>query len=248
VKRIGSGDHHVLCLHGWFGSADGWGYWPEVVDRGHYTWWFPEMRGYGARMDESGDFSMREYAADALAAADGEGIERFSIVGHSMGGKAGAALLTRAGEDRVRGLIGISPVAPGPMPLDQDGEKLFFGAPTDDGNRRAIIEFTTGPTTACWLDDQVASSRRNSTVEAFAGAVQSWIRDDYLADVGSPATPILTIVGEHDPALSADVMRQTWLQIYANADLAELPACGHYATHEAPLALAATIEGFLGGR
>jgi cytochrome P450 len=47
MKKIGDGDHHVLCLHGWFGSADGWGFWPDVADTSSYTWWFPDMRAAG---------------------------------------------------------------------------------------------------------------------------------------------------------------------------------------------------------
>ncbi|MQA63954.1 MAG: alpha/beta hydrolase, partial [Actinophytocola sp.] len=141
VKRVGTGQHAVICLHGWFGSADGWGYWPEVADGWAYSWWFPEMRGYGARKDETGDYTMKEYAADALAFADA------------------------------------------------DGEGLFFGAPEKDENRRAIIDFTTGNrNSGHWLDAMVAFSRANSTEEAFAGAVRSWVRDDYLADVGKPET------------------------------------------------------------
>src|ERR1700742_4884929 len=101
LKRIGSGEHHVLCLHGWFGSADGWGYWPEVADRTAYSWWFPEMRGYGSRIAETGDYTMREYAQDALAVADSQGLARFSVLGHSMGGKAGACLVAQAGAERI---------------------------------------------------------------------------------------------------------------------------------------------------
>jgi hypothetical protein len=29
---VGSGDHHVLALHGWFGSARGWGSLPGFLD------------------------------------------------------------------------------------------------------------------------------------------------------------------------------------------------------------------------
>lgn len=37
VVSIGSGDHHVLAVHGWFGSARGWGSLPDYVDRSAYT-------------------------------------------------------------------------------------------------------------------------------------------------------------------------------------------------------------------
>jgi pimeloyl-ACP methyl ester carboxylesterase len=245
VKKVGEGAHAVLCLHGWFGSGEGWGYLPHVVDRRDFTWWFPEMRGYGARRAESGDFTMKEYAADALAFADDEGLDSFSVVGHSMGGKAAAALLALA-PDRVRALVGISPVPPAPVPLDDDGRALFFGAPENDDNRRAIIDLTTGNrNSARWLDDMVAFSRANSSLEAFTGAVRSWVDDDYLAEVGRPETPIACIVGEHDPALSAEVMRQSWMQIYPNVTLIELASCGHYAMHESPVWLATQIETFL---
>ena len=37
---VGSGDHHVLALHGWFGSARGWGSLPDylavLANAGHY--------------------------------------------------------------------------------------------------------------------------------------------------------------------------------------------------------------------
>lgn len=245
MKHIGTGDHHVVCLHGWFGSADGWGYLPEVVDTDRFTWHFPEMRGYGARRGETGELTMKEYAADALATADEAGLDRFSVVGHSMGGKAAASLLAQA-LDRVRALVGISPVAPAPVPLDADGEALFFGAPESDENRHGIIDFTTGNRQSpVWIASMVRASRESSDVDAVAGAVESWVRDDYLAEVGSPETPILAIVGEHDPALSAEVMRQSWMQIYPDVALVELPACGHYAMHETPVGLATEIERFL---
>ncbi|WP_153506260.1 alpha/beta fold hydrolase [Cumulibacter manganitolerans] len=245
LKSVGTGDHAVLCLHGWFGSAEGWGFLPDVVNGEAYTYHFPELRGYGARRSEIGEYSMKEYAADALAAADEAGIERFSIVGHSMGGKAAAALVALA-PDRVRALVGISPVAPAPVPLDEDSHALFFGAPTSTENRCTIIDFTTGNRHGKhWLDSMVAHSERSSTVEAFTGAVTSWVNDDYLADAANITTPIRVIAGEHDPALSADVMRASWMQIYPNVDLVELPAAGHYAMYETPVALVNQIESFL---
>ena len=248
VRRVGAGDHAVLCLHGWFGSADGWGFFPEVVDGERFSWLFPEMRGYGERRGESGDFTMWEYAADAIAAADELGLDSFSVVGHSMGGKAAAALLAQAPE-RVRALVGLCAVGPGPVPLDADGEALFFGAPTQDANRRGIIDFTTGNRNSdTWLDAMLAHSRATSTVEAFTGAVNSWVSDDYTDRIGRPETPIALIVGAHDPALGAETMRQTWMQLYPDTTLIELAGSGHYPMHEEPVTLATQVERFLADR
>jgi hypothetical protein len=32
IRTAGHGEHRVLALHGWFGSAEGWGQLPELVD------------------------------------------------------------------------------------------------------------------------------------------------------------------------------------------------------------------------
>ena len=53
---VGSGDHHVLALHGWFGSARGWGGLPQYLDGSKYTYVFMDLRGYGDRKQAAGEF------------------------------------------------------------------------------------------------------------------------------------------------------------------------------------------------
>src|SRR5271156_359512 len=84
---LGSGDHHVVAVHGWFGSARGWGSLPHLPDWSAYPPAFMTLRGYGDRMDVPGEYSIEEAAADAIIVADDLGWDRFSIVGHSMGAK-----------------------------------------------------------------------------------------------------------------------------------------------------------------
>ena len=75
---LGSGEHHVLAVHGWFGSASGWGSPPEYLDGSAYTYVFMDLRGYGDRMKVSGQFTMAEAAAESWVLADELGWERFS--------------------------------------------------------------------------------------------------------------------------------------------------------------------------
>src|SRR5207247_11189436 len=83
---IGSGYRHVLAVHGWFGSARGWGSLPEFLDRSTYTYAFMDMRGYGDRKQVGGEFNMEEAAADAIALAGELRWDRYKVIGHSMGG------------------------------------------------------------------------------------------------------------------------------------------------------------------
>ena len=51
--KVGSGDHHVLALHGWFGSALGWGHFPEYLNTTDFSYVFTDLRGYGSRKGAS---------------------------------------------------------------------------------------------------------------------------------------------------------------------------------------------------
>ena len=244
---VGSGDHHVLAIHGWFGSARGWGSLPEFLDGSAYTYVFMDLRGYGDRMQVAGEFTVDEVAADALAVADDLGWDRFSMVGHSMGAKFAHRVLLWA-PDRVRALVGLNSVPAAAVPFDEQGWALFSGAPENPGNRAAIIDFTTGnKLTKTFINLVVQHSLENSTVEAFAAYLQAWAKSDFTAEAKvDTATPVKLIVGVNDPALSADVMEQTWRVFFPGAELTILPDAGHYPMFESPVSLATSIEGFLG--
>jgi pimeloyl-ACP methyl ester carboxylesterase len=243
---VGDGDHHVLALHGWLGSARGWGSLPDFLDGSAYTYVFTDLRGYGSRQQVRGDFTMQEAAADAIALADELGWERFSLIGHSMGGVAIQLVLLQA-PGRVRRLIGINPVPASGVPLDADGWALFSGAATDPSHRAAIISFSMGaPPGSVFVTGVVQHSLDNSTTEAFGGYLESWAKADFADQVKGNEVAVKIIIGANDPALPAPLMEQTWLASYPNAELEVLANAGHYPMIETPVALAASIEEFLG--
>ena len=244
---VGSGDNHVLAVHGWFGSARGWGSLPEFLDGSAYTYVFMDLRGYGDRKDVDGQFTIDEATADALAVADDLGWDRFSLVGHSMGAKIGHRVLLEA-PDRVRRLVGLNSVPAGEVPMDSDGWALFSGAPANPANRAAIIDFTTGnKLTKTFINGRVQHSLDNSTVQAFAAYLHAWARTDFSAQAKvDTVTPVKLIVGVNDPAMSANVMEQTWRVFFPDAELTILPDAGHYPMFESPVSLATSIEDFLG--
>jgi pimeloyl-ACP methyl ester carboxylesterase len=244
---VGSGEHHVLAVHGWFGSARGWGSLPEFLDGSAYTYVFMDLRGYGDRKEVDGQFTLDEAAADALAVADDLGWDRFSVLGHSMGAKIGHRLLLEA-PDRVRALVGLNSVPAGQVPMDGDTWALFSGAPANPGNRAAIIDFTTGnKLTKTFINRMVQHSLDSSSVEAFAAYLRAWAKSDFSAQAKVDVdTPVKLIVGVNDPAMSANLMEQTWRVFFPDAELTILPDAGHYPMFESPVSLATSIEEFLG--
>lgn len=244
---VGSGEHKVIALHGWFGSARGWGGLPDLVDGERFSYAFMDYRGYGGAKEQAGEYTMAEVAADAVALADELGWRRFSLVGHSMGGKAAQRVLADV-PTRVQRLVGVNPVPAGAVPFDDDGWALFSGAAAEPGNRYAIIDFTTGNRlTRTWIDQMVRHSLDESSEAAFGAYLTAWAKTDFAAELEGNDTPVLVVVGEHDPALGAPVMEQTWLRLFPKARMEVLPDAGHYPMFESPVRLATVIEEFLAG-
>lgn len=242
---VGEGPIRVLVLHGWFGSAAAWGPFADLVDTSRFTYAFMDYRGYGARVEERGTFSMDEIAQDALATADALGWERFDVLGHSMGGKASLRVLAVAPR-RVRRLVAVTPVPASGVPFDAATWELFSSAAANRGARHGIISHSTGARLSeHWVSNMVQHSLDHSAPEAFAAYLQAWAKGDFSTQIAGAQVPIKVIVGEHDPSLTADVMRATYLKWLPNAALEIMRNAGHYPMNETPVALATSVENFL---
>ncbi|WP_354641183.1 alpha/beta fold hydrolase [Kitasatospora camelliae] len=244
-RTVGSGERRVIVLHDWFGTSAGWGAFPEHLDGDAFSYAFLDYRGYGERKDVPGEYTLAEIAADVLALADQLGWPEFSLVGHSMGGKAIQRVLAEA-PHRVLRVAGITPVPAAAYPLEGDAYDLFHGAAQRPANRRAILDLVTGHrATAVWLDRMTVRSLEESRPEAFAAYLRDWTTQDFAAKVAGQRLPVRVFVGEYDLALTAEVMRATWLAHYPDAAVEVLGNCGHYPMHEIPIAFATTLEAFL---
>ena len=244
---IGHGPHKVIALHGWFGHARGWGPFTQHLNSQDFSYAFMDQRGYGGMKGSAGPYTMAQIAQDALALADSLGWNRFSLIGHSMGGMAIQQVLADA-PDRVRALVGITPVPAGGVPFDDQGWAFFSSAAKDPGARRGILDITTGNRlSGTWLDAMVQSTLTHSDEAAVADYLVAWARTDILNRVQGQSLPVLVLPGEHDPALGEATCRATWMAHYPNAQLDVLRNAGHYPMDETPIWLATVIEQFLAG-
>ncbi|WP_406340430.1 alpha/beta fold hydrolase [Streptomyces sp. NBC_00648] len=243
---LGSGPVRALVLHNWFGDRSSFDPMREHLNVEAFSYAFLDCRGYGEAIDTDGAFTMEEVAEDALAVADHLGWESFSVIGHSMGAKAAQLMLLDA-PSRIRSIIGISGVPASGFPLEGETWELFAGAAENPGNRRAIIDNTTGGLRDdAWLDAMAGRSVERSSAAAFRAYLDSWARGDFHERVKDNPVPVLLLAGANDPALGPEALRATWLQWYPNAQLEVLPNTGHYAPEESPEAVAAAVERYLG--
>ena len=244
---IGNGPHKVIGLHGWFGHAHGWGPFTQHLNGQDFSYAFMDQRGYGGMKGSGGPYTVEQIAQDALALADSLGWQRFSIMGHSMGG-VGIQQVLVAAPDRVRSLVAITPVSAAGAGFDDQGWQLFSAAGTDGGARRTILDFTSGNRlTGTWLDAMVASTKAHSDDAAVAGYMPSWAKASFVDKISDQKLPVLVLPGEHDLALGEQACKDTWMQHYPHAQLQVLANAGHYPMDETPIWLATVVEKFLAG-
>jgi pimeloyl-ACP methyl ester carboxylesterase len=152
---------------------------------------FMNYRGYGERIDVTGDYTVEEIARDALTLADELGVDKFSVVGHSMGGSAAQRVLSLA-PDRVTKMVGISPVPASGVPFDDDSPRADARAvhrapaedPLDRAGRRARVAAVELP------------ARGQATLDRLAG-----LRiDGSSSDSRLPVDPISTPFDLRHPA------------------------------------------------
>lgn len=246
-ETMGQGTHKVLMLHGWFGDHTTFRPLRDALSLDDFTYASVACRGYGLSRHLTGDYSMQEISADVRELADKLGWGEFSLVGHSMGGMAIQRILADAPQ-RVRKLVAVTPVPASGVPFDADGWALFEGAAANLDNRRGIIDFSTGNRLSkAWIDHVARYSEETSDRAAFAAYLRAWAKTDFHADIAGKTTPVKVIVGANDAALTAEVMKATYLAWYPNAELEVMANAGHYPMNETPVALGTAIEGFLRG-
>lgn len=245
IRVYGHGTRRIIAIHGWFNDHAAFDGMLAGFDPDRFSIALPDLRGYGSRRSSPGPFDMATAAADMLEMADRLAWQTFSVIGHSMGGKAALALAVAAPE-RLERIIGITPVWAGRAPFDPATLEFFRSAAGDVATRHAILDTTTGerlPTD--WLRKNAERSIEISDRGAFAAYLESWAGDDFAVDASGIDRPVLVIVGAHDRGVPEEVVRATWLAALGHAELAVLPDTGHYPMDESPLALAARIIAFI---
>ena len=244
-ETYGRGARKVVVLHGWFGDQTFMAPMRDALSPEEFTYVFPAYRGYGASKGQTGAYTVEEISADVRGLIDSLGFGEVSLVGHSMGGK----FIQRVAVDapgRIRRMVAITPVPAAAVPFDEQGWALFSGAAENIGNRRGIIDFTTGSRlSGAWLDAMAQASWGNSTHEAFAGYLLAWAKTGFHEAVMGSEVPVKVIVGQYDGAINAETMKATFLQWFKHAELEEIANAGHYPMNETPVALATSMEAFL---
>jgi 2-succinyl-6-hydroxy-2,4-cyclohexadiene-1-carboxylate synthase len=253
------GGRPLLLVHGFTGAKEDFADHLDLLGELGWHAVAPDLRGHGGSDAPSGTdaYSFRLFAADVLEVADALGWERFTLLGHSMGGMIVQHVALDA-TDRLDGLILMDTSHAAPDGLDP--EMLELGKTiVRDGGMQALVEVQRGM-------DGALDTPANQRVVAERPGYQEWGESKSLASspdmwvtmvdemvsqpdrLGALATlpaalPVLILVGEQDGPFLGHAERMAGA--IPGARLVVLPDAGHSPQFENPAAWFAALTGFL---
>lgn len=204
-----------------------------------------ELRGNGTQKPDPDPSVVNRagYAEDVLAVADALRVERFTLVGCSLGGVVAFELWHRA-PHRIEAMVLLGAFARYP-----DGERVAhdIAAQVRDagdmrvfGERRAA-QLGLPPARLRETVEQMACK----TVECYIAATYATWTGDYRDALPTIDVPTLVAYGEHDPVAPRALAREIASGI-SGAEVAEIPGAGHVANADNPDAFNALLREFIG--
>lgn len=226
----GNGMHRVLVLHGWALDSGVWLAARAFSDQARFTYAYLDFPGYGVNRNVPPAASFDAMAAAALKAADELQWDRFSVLGHSMGGATALRVATLAPQ-RVRSVVALTPVSPAGTPLDAATYATFKGAWADPGAaiRSALAPEISGTD----LRNLVARNRASMSQSVWETYLANWTSPDFMSELKRYTGPVTLFHGESDPFVTAGYLADT-TKALSNGQLRCIVKAGHYPMVEQP--------------
>ncbi|MFN2454510.1 MAG: alpha/beta fold hydrolase [Pyrinomonadaceae bacterium] len=229
----------LIFLHYFGGSSREWS---AVIDQlgNDYRCVAPDLRGFG-ESDAPATYAVSDYADDVAALIDKLQLDRFILVGHSMGGKIALALAAR----RLRGLVSLillAPSPPTPEPItDEERARLLAGFGKRSEAEATIRKITARPFAPALFEQAIEDNLRSSGA-AWRAWLEDGSREDISGEMSKIETPALVAVGAEDKGITTSLLEREILGHISQARLTVIPEAGHLLPLEASVTIAQLIQ------
>lgn len=234
----------IVFVHGFLGGSRQWN--RQVKAFGGYDIATVDLPGFGDNAHLEALGSIEAYAQWVLDELGARGIDKFHLVGHSMGGMVAQEMvaLSPASVDRLvlygTGATGVLPgrfetIGTSKMRALEDGSHAT-------ARRIAATWFLERDEAEAY--EECASIAEKSSLEAIlAGldAMQDWSGTDRLQNIQAKT---LVIWGDHDRTYPWSQTERLWRSI-SEASLAVIPDCAHATHFEKPALFNSVIGDFI---
>ncbi|PWK15704.1 alpha/beta fold hydrolase [Tumebacillus permanentifrigoris] len=239
-EQAGQGERTLVLIHGNVGSARWWDHmFTPLAER--YKVVRIDLRGCG-QSEPAGGNSIPQYAADVQAMLQELGLNRVTLVGHSMGGAISMAVAINAPE-LVEAMVLVNS-APAEGITTPDERKPLLEMMIKDRNFMKMALAAVVPTAAtgeffeALVDDAMIAGP--TTVPNYTSLGEQ----DFRPALASCQIPTLIVYGVQDTLISLEMMERTRDSI-PESTLLLYEGMGHSPNVEAPARLMQDLEAFL---
>jgi len=242
VADQGKGALAIVFLHGWGSSTRTWEHVIAALPPGYRTVAI-DQRGWGSSDHPASGYSLAELADDTEGAIEALGLERYILVGHSMGGKTVQFLASHRPKG-LAGLVLVAPAPPSPFNVPEELRVMIAGPNVREFVTMAVEKMLTHkPISREDVELLVADAIRGSVAARTAWGRQTSL-EDITEAVGHINVPTLVISGEQDKIDPVENLKRELLPRIPGAVMQVVPEVGHLSLLEAPTEIARHLDTF----
>jgi pimeloyl-ACP methyl ester carboxylesterase len=239
VSECGSGPQALVFLHYFGSSGQAWAQVAALL-ADHWRCVMPDLRGFGASDAVPDSYNVNDAADEVLTLVHAMGIERFGLVGHSMGGKIAMTVAARQPPGLTH-LVLLAPSPPTPEPMEpSDRAKMLASQTSREAARETASKGNGQPLPAALVQQVVDDQLRTSPA-----AWQWWLTSGSCESVEGGMTqitvPVQVLSGTLDTTIPTAVIEREVMARLPQSHLHRLADCGHLLPLEAPQAVAQVI-------
>jgi pimeloyl-ACP methyl ester carboxylesterase len=236
VEQSGAGEPALVFLHYWGGSSRTW---RGVIDRlgGKPRCIALDQRGWGASVATDGRYDLSAMADDVEAVTRQLGLNRYALVGHSMGGKVAQIVATRRPK-QLAGLLLVAPGPPTPMPVP---EAVRAGMLQSYGSREGVLQALVvlgGDALPNEFQELVIEDTLRGVPEAKRAWTERGMIEDITVGLEAVKVPVVIMVGDRDQVEHEAALKKAFAHFLPQTEFRVLEGIGHLSPLEAPAALA----------
>ena len=240
----GEGDEVIVFVHGYNGSLGNWKSVLELLPKEYHAYAL-DQRGHG-QSDKPGSYQLAEMVEDIYAFSQELGIERFTYVGHSMGGKIGMKFALDH-PDVLKALVLVCPSAAFALPPDQqlamkEAVKLIISSPE---MMRGAIEQEVGKKLSEEFLNELIEDTKMADPTAMHESMDMIVSTDLMPQLGDIRAPTLVVAGAKDMSSPLDVVVRPTVNAIKGSRMEVFEDSSHFLTEESPQKFVDLLTSFI---